>query len=305
MRLDLDVDQRVAGRAAIEAGLALALQAQGLTVLAAGGNFDLQRRAVGERNGARRAVQRVEELDLHVEMPVVALHLHAAAATPGAAREEAGEQIVALTEIGKAAAIVIGAALGAGAGIIAIEIARRLLGAGGVDLAAIEAAALVLVADDAIGGGNILELALGILVSGIKVRMQFLGQLAIGALDLFLGRIPLDAQQLVWVSAHMVSVCGRDTRGRASDRKRISAAGVFRLLVFRLYVGSRLPMSSSGHGVCGRKSTTKARLGRFLGARMHFSKRGGRRRQMETCRWPRSISTVLSSPRMAASIVAR
>jgi hypothetical protein len=59
---------------------------------------------------------------------------------------------------------------------------RRLL-ARGVDLARVIALALLLVADNAIGGGDLLELLLGGLVPRIQVGVQLLGELALGLGD--------------------------------------------------------------------------------------------------------------------------
>ena len=69
------------------------------------------------------------------------------------------------------------------AGIFAIIALLRPLLAARVDLAAVVAPALLLIADDVIGGGDLLELLLGRLVARIEVGVQLLGELAIGLGD--------------------------------------------------------------------------------------------------------------------------
>ena len=71
-----------------------------------------------------------------------------------------------------------------GAGVIAVE--ATLEGgflAAGIDLALVEALTLLGVAENAVGLRYLLELLFDRLVAGIDVRMQLLGQLAVGALD--------------------------------------------------------------------------------------------------------------------------
>ena len=75
-----------------------------------------------------------------------------------------------------AAALVLGAA--EAAGLVAIEAARRHFLAGGVDLAGVEAAALLGIRQDVVGLRDFLELGLGRLVAGIEVGMVLLGELA-------------------------------------------------------------------------------------------------------------------------------
>ncbi len=75
----------------------------------------------------------------------------------------------------------------------------RPLHAGGVDFAAIETGALFRVAQKIVCGGDVLELLLGLLVSGIEVRMQLLGQPPVGLLDFILGGGFLDSQRYIGI----------------------------------------------------------------------------------------------------------
>src|SRR5690606_5923191 len=70
----------------------------------------------------------------------------------------------------------------------------------GVDLAAVELGALVLVADDLIGGVDFGEAFLRLRISLVLVRMVLLGELAEGLLDLGRARIALHTQNLIRVS---------------------------------------------------------------------------------------------------------
>src|SRR5208282_3551753 len=81
---------------------------------------------------------------------------------------------------------------------VAVEAALpRPLGAARVDLAAVEARALLRVGEQRIGGGDGLEALLRVLFAGIEVRMKALRQLAVGGADRVLRGGALDAQDLV------------------------------------------------------------------------------------------------------------
>src|SRR3546814_8296177 len=58
----------------------------------------------------------------------------------------------------------------------------------GIDLAAVEFAALVGIAEDIVGGGDFLEAVGRRVIARIAVGMQFLGQLAIGLAHVFMTR---------------------------------------------------------------------------------------------------------------------
>ena len=83
------------------------------------------------------------------------------------------EEIVAAGEVGKSgiACVWVG---GTAVGEIAIVSLTRPLGTGRIDLAAVETRALLRIAQQVIGGRNLLELLLRLLIAGIEVRVQFL-----------------------------------------------------------------------------------------------------------------------------------
>ena len=75
--------------------------------------------------------------------------------------------------------------------------------AGGIDLACVEAATFFGVAEQVIGGRDCLELGLLARVVWIEVRMQGLGELSVGLLDLVLRGCIRDAENLVGVVIHL------------------------------------------------------------------------------------------------------
>ncbi len=104
-----------------------------------------------------------------------------------AAAQQVGEDVVAIHEIGIAGGIRV-RMLRFPAGIIAVEmLARWALGAGSVDLPGIETLAFVDIAQEIVGGRDLLELLLRGFVTRIEIRVQLLGELAIGALQLGCG----------------------------------------------------------------------------------------------------------------------
>src|SRR5262249_39596319 len=74
------------------------------------------------------------------------------------------------------------------------------LGAGGVDLAPVEAPLLVRVAQEVVGNGDFLEGLLGLLISRVEVRVQLLRQLAISLLDLVGAGAALHAEDFVRIA---------------------------------------------------------------------------------------------------------
>src|SRR5262249_3644938 len=101
-------------------------------------------------------------------------------------------------EIGEAA--IIGVGIGSIAiGKIAIIPALRPFGSRCIDLAAIESRALLGIPQQVVGGCNLLELLLGLLVAGIEIGVQLFCELPIGLLNLLLGGILLHAQRLVGI----------------------------------------------------------------------------------------------------------
>src|SRR5207237_3117673 len=67
----------------------------------------------------------------------------------------------------------------------------------GVDLAAVERLALVLVADDLVGAVQLGELVRRLRILLVGVRVQLLGELALGLLDVARARRPPHAQHLI------------------------------------------------------------------------------------------------------------
>ena len=92
---------------------------------------------------------------------------------------------------------------GAGFGVLAVELAfrlrRRLLRTAGVDFAAVKTRPLLLVAENSVSGGNLLEAGFRSFVAGMQVRVVLLGETAVRLADFALRRLAGDAQRLVWV----------------------------------------------------------------------------------------------------------
>ena len=76
---------------------------------------------------------------------------------------------------------------------------RRHLVAGGVDLAAVVAGALVLVAQQVVGGADLLEPLRRLRLAGVHVGMVALGELAVGGADRRVAVGLLHAEDFVWV----------------------------------------------------------------------------------------------------------
>src|SRR5262249_37696763 len=75
-------------------------------------------------------------------------------------------------------------------------------GTGGVDLASVEARALLGIADDVVGGGNALEPLRGLGITRVQIGMELLGELAIGRADLVLRGVPFHSQGLIRILGH-------------------------------------------------------------------------------------------------------
>ena len=132
------------------------------------------------------AVYRIEEIDLEAILRILPAHGEAppsgAAAHPSPLAEQIAEQIAEGADVLVARSRTIARAL-LTAGIFAIIALLRRLLAGCVDLAAVVAPALLLVLEDVVGRGDVLEPLLSRLVAGIEVGMKLLGKLAIGLGD--------------------------------------------------------------------------------------------------------------------------
>jgi hypothetical protein len=98
------------------------------------------------------------------------------------------------------------------AGTAARVAARKTLEARlaiGVDLAAIELLALVLVADDLVGGIDLGKARGRLRIVLVVVGMMFLGELAIGALDRRSAGAPRHPQDLIGVAHSVISSIGK------------------------------------------------------------------------------------------------
>ena len=151
----------------------------------AGGDGHVERAAVGKRDALLGAVHRLEEIDLEPILRILPAHgeaLTAGAARPASPAEQIAEQIGEAAEILVARGRAIARAVLA-AGIFAVVALLRPLLPACVDLAGVVAPALLGIAENVVGGGDLLELLLGRLVPGIEVGVQLLGELAVGLDD--------------------------------------------------------------------------------------------------------------------------
>ena len=101
MRLDMQLDIGIAGRAAAETRHALPLQPQHLPVLGALRDRYLQRPALGQRDRARRAVDGLQKTDRQHITDILAARTEAARAAPAGAAKGAGEKFLQLLVAGK------------------------------------------------------------------------------------------------------------------------------------------------------------------------------------------------------------
>jgi hypothetical protein len=74
------------------------------------------------------------------------------------------------------------------------------LGPAGVDLAAIEALALLFVRQEIVGAGDLLEAGFRRLVAGVEIGMVLFGELAVSGAEFVLARFLLDAQNFVGIT---------------------------------------------------------------------------------------------------------
>src|SRR5262249_9140595 len=144
------------------------------------------------------------------EIEALAVELRPFAAEAVAARAAAAlaEHLEDVAHVGErfvaAATLVLEAARAAR--LVAIEATRRHFLAGGIDLAGVEAPALLGVGQDLVGLGDFLELGLGCLVARIEVRMMLLGELAEGLADLLVRGGPAHPQDGIGI-AHVPKYC--------------------------------------------------------------------------------------------------
>src|SRR6056297_1023024 len=93
VRADSDRDECVTGRPVPETRPALSAQAQGLPVLQAAGDGDLDRFAIGHRHAALGSPRRVEEIDLEMVSGVLTTGMDVLPVLTAASWPPASEQI--------------------------------------------------------------------------------------------------------------------------------------------------------------------------------------------------------------------
>jgi hypothetical protein len=82
---------------------------------------------------------------------------------------------------------------------IPIIILRRTNGPGGVDLTVVEFLALLGIADEIVGAGDLLELLLRLRIAGVEIWMKFLRKFTIRFLQSVGRRSTVDSEDLVWI----------------------------------------------------------------------------------------------------------
>src|SRR4029078_13562013 len=127
----------------------------------------------------------------------------AAASGPAPLAEQIAEQIAESVNVLVARGRAIARALNAG-GIFAVVALLRPLLAAGVDLAAVVAPALLLVADYVGSVGYLLELLFGRLVALIEIGVQLLGELAVSLGDVGAAGRLLHAQDGIGMLSHLM-----------------------------------------------------------------------------------------------------
>ena len=184
VRFDDDLHQRIARRALRRRGRALASQSQDLAVLDAGRNRHLQRSALGHGDRPRRAVDRVEKRRPRVRSAGRRPARGAPARGCGAGVRRKDRRLLASRRSPTRSRKGCPGAAGIFAIIPAVR--RRFFHPRSVDLARIVALSLLGIGQQFVGGRNLLEPLLGVLVARIEVGMELLRQLPVGLAD-FLG----------------------------------------------------------------------------------------------------------------------
>ena len=113
--------------------------------------------------------------------------------------QEVGEEVVPLGEVGVAPLALVRMSGAARIFAIVPALRRRFFGPRGVDLAGVVAASLFRVRQQVVGGRNLLEPLLGMLVARIEVRVQLLGELPVGLADILRARRFGDAEDFIGV----------------------------------------------------------------------------------------------------------
>src|SRR5205807_1188408 len=138
---------------------------------------------------------------------------------------------------------------------VAVVALTRAFGARGIDLAAIETGSLVRIAQQIVSRGDLLECFLGLLVAGIEVRVQLLGQFAVRFLYLLLRCLPFHSQYLIWVGAQRPLLFLARSQPDYASRSCEASCRWF-------WSGTRPgPLASGGELASGRRATA-TRAGR-------------------------------------------
>src|SRR3954452_22544675 len=238
---DAHAQEEVARGAAADARPALTGEPDALAVADAARDVDLEVAPVAEREAPPPAARGLLERELELGLPVAAAHREAveaaaaAPAAPSAAAEQALEEVVDVAlaeldadvvEVAAPAAALAPAAARPAAG--ASPGALGLLRGAPVRAEAVVLGALLGVAEDLVGLGDLLEAVLGARLL-VDIRVVLAGEPPVGTADLVLARSAGDAERLVVVAGadcgHQLPVCGRrDTATCAGRSTRPSTA---------------------------------------------------------------------------------
>jgi hypothetical protein len=153
-----------------------------------------------DRDADLRAPERILEGDPNVRLEVVPAHRPTARA-PASAAEHAAEEIPEIREVELLE--VHAAHVLAAAGKAASP--RRAEGVVGTPLLGVR--------EDVVCGLDLLEPILGAVVAGVAVRVVLAGELPVGLLDVVVGGVLRDSEDLVGVRAHSatITLAGRTT----------------------------------------------------------------------------------------------
>src|SRR5262245_8419707 len=181
MRAHGDLDQRITGRGATDAGRAFGAQSQYLSVARPDRDRYFELAAIGQGDLLFATVDGVKEIELE---PIKRILPGPSESAATAASKDLGQDLVGPGHIGKS--VGAGITILRTASVFAVKAARRSFGAGGIDFAAIVARALFRVADQIIGSRDRLELLFALLIAWIEIGMQLLRQRPIGLADVLL-----------------------------------------------------------------------------------------------------------------------
>src|SRR5947209_5331409 len=282
MPADVNSNNCIAGRTAQYARLALTFQPDLLAFLNSRGNGDFQPLTGGEAHHHAAALHRIDEWDFHGRGDVRAARrclrtpLRAPAGTAGTASTESAEQIgqeIRGVDVGRtgasAAAERIAAAemefemfgLPRSAGAGPAEAPGEAVKAGvagfplGIDLAAVEVSAFLLVPENFVGRIHLGKFRLCLGIVFVLIGMMFLSEAAECLLNLAGARRPGDAQDLIGI-AHLYlcpqspNVSTRQRRGHTCLKKICGEARTMRkrrrkLLPARRATAQRAPSTQS------------------------------------------------------------